>query len=299
MSNENEIFDPDFLGRLRQLFFMLRKRRQLRKHGVQQTPTAGFTREFKDHRQYIAGDDYRSIDWRLFARLEKLFIRVFEEVQEFHVHVVVDRSQSMIEPFAQKRVMELQLAVALAYLALVSQHSVSIHTLGEDTRREMQPLKGQGHITRIIQHLSNLKYEGKTDLVRALRQFKPHQHGRGIVFLISDLFGEDPTQSDIALREARLWPTETHVIHIVHPRELDPNLEGDFRLYDVETEEVRRMWLTRREMVAYRKLVDQFMEDVQQTCTQGQVDYMCWTTDQSFEDMFVNLLIRGSALAGS
>ena len=71
-----ELFDAKFLGRLRALFFRLRKRRQLKKKGEQQSAAAGFTREFKDHRHYTPGDDVRSVDWRIVARLEKMFVRI-------------------------------------------------------------------------------------------------------------------------------------------------------------------------------------------------------------------------------
>src|SRR5215208_2474256 len=129
MSRDEELFDPRFLGRLRALFFRLRKRRALRRKGVQTSPTAGFTREFKDRRHYTSGDDFRTIDWRVFARLERLFVRVFEEVQEFHVHVLIDCSGSMAEPYPEKRVAALRLAAALVFLGLASQHRVSLFSL--------------------------------------------------------------------------------------------------------------------------------------------------------------------------
>ena len=97
MSPDADLFDADFLGRLRTLFFKLRKRRQLAKKGLQSSPAAGITREFKDYRHYTPGDDFRTIDWRLYARLERMFIRIFEEVQEYHVHILVDRSGSMVD----------------------------------------------------------------------------------------------------------------------------------------------------------------------------------------------------------
>jgi len=298
-SDKNELFDPDFLGRLRTLFFMLRKRRQLRRHGVQQTPTAGFTREFKDHRQYSSGDDYRSIDWRLVARLEKLFIRVFEEVQEFHVYILLDRSQSMHEPYPRKRQIELQLAVAIAYLALISQHTVSVFSMADGLKRELRPLKGQGHVHRVLDHLAELEFSGRSDLVASLKQFQPVRQGRGIVFLISDLLGREPELSQVALQELKRWPAETHVIHLLDPQEQSPDLEGDFRLVDVETEDMRRMWLTRRDLAAYEERFTEFLEGLKTVCVHHQADYVTWTTDLAFEDMFVNLLSRGSALAGT
>ena len=294
-----ELFDAKFLGRLRSLFFKLRKRRQLQRRGQQATPASGFTREFKDHRSYTPGDDFRTIDWRLFARLEKPFIRIFEEVQEFHVHILVDRSGSMIDPFSQKRVMALRVAVALAYLALLSQHRVSILSLADELRRETQPMKGQGHVHFLLKQMAELQFGGRTNLVDGLKQFRPSRDRRGMVFLISDLFGRSPETSIEALLQATRWPAETHVIHVLHPNEMEPDLQGEIRLLDVETAEVRRIWMTKRELARYKKAFQQFMDDLHRFCMRRKIDYFPWTTDQLFEDAFLDLLSRGSALAGT
>jgi len=299
MAAEAELFDPRFLSRLRALFFKLRKRRRLRRKGVQATPSAGFTREFKDHRHYTPGDDYRTIDWSLFARHERLFIRIFEEIQEYHIYILLDRSRSMAEPHGEKRLTALRLAVALAYLGLICDHRVSILTISDDTRREMPPLKGQGHIHPILKHLAALEFAGVTDLVGSLRQFRPGRDRRGLVFVISDLFGRAREQAEEALRLALSWPAETHVIHILDPREMKPDLEGEIQLVDVETAEIRRIWLTKREMATYVNTFDDYREGLERSCMRRQLNYVTWTTDQPFEDMFLNLLSRGSALAGA
>src|SRR5262245_23361139 len=135
MQTDEQLFDADFLDRLRSLFFKLRKRRSLKHKGVQSSPASGFTREFKDRRHYSPGDDYRSIDWRLYARLDKTFVRIFEEVQEFHVHILLDRSLSMNEPHREKAIAGMRLAVALAYLGLVNGHRVSLFSMAEGAQR--------------------------------------------------------------------------------------------------------------------------------------------------------------------
>ncbi len=298
-SETDELFDARFLGRLRSLFFKLRKRRQLQKRGGQSTPAAGFTREFKDHRHYTPGDDFRSIDWRLFARLEKPFIRIFEEIQEFHVHIVIDRSGSMLEPHPEKRIAALRVGVALAYLALLSQHRVSVLSLADELRRETQPLKGQGHVHLLLKQMAALQFGGTTDLIGGLQQFRPSRDRRGIVFVISDLFGRSPDQSTEALLQATRWPAETHVIHVLHPEEMRPDLQGEIRLVDVETNEIRRVWMTKRELTRYAKAFEQFIDDLGRFCMRRQIDYFPWTTDQPFEDAFLGLLSRGNALAGT
>ncbi len=296
-NGSEELFDARFLGRLRSLFFKLRRRRQLRKKGLQASPSAGFTREFKDHRAYTPGDDFRTVDWRLYARLERMFIRIFEEVQEFHVHILVDRSRSMVEPHPAKRFTALRLAVALAYLALVSEHRASLLSVTDRPRREMPPLKGQGHIHELLEHVAGLEFEGATDLVGALKQFRPGRDRRGIVFIISDLFGASPEDSQNALTQAIHWPAETHVIHVLDPAEMAPDLDGEIRLVDVETGEARRMWLSRRERALYAERFRSYREELEKSCLRRQIDYVSWTTDQHFEDMFLHLLSRGSALA--
>ncbi len=299
MNDDGELFDAKFLGRLRTLFFKLRKRRQLQKRGgSQQSPAEGFTREFKDHRHYTPGDDYRAIDWRLYARLDRPFIRIFEEIQEFHVHILVDRSRSMVEPFAQKRVLALRVAAALAYLALVSQHRVSIHSLAGELRRETQPLKGQGHVHLLLKLLAEMEFDGQTDLVGACRQFRPSRDRRGLVFVVSDLFGASPEMATEALAQAAHWPAETHVVQVLHPREGDPDLEGEIRLVDVETAEVRRIWMTRRELARYVQAFAGFLDGIRRYCMSRQINYFPWTTDRPFEDGFLELLSRGSSLAG-
>ncbi|MBN1809349.1 MAG: DUF58 domain-containing protein [Planctomycetes bacterium] len=299
MGDEAELFDPQFLSRLRTLFFKLRKRRSLKKKGIQPTVSAGHTREFKDHRHYVPGDDFRQIDWRLFARHERMFIRIFEEIQEFHVHLLIDRSMSMAQPHSTKRLAALRLAIALAYLSLINQHRVSVLSMCEDTRREILPLKGQGHIHNLISHLASMKFAGVTDLENSFRQFRPGRDRRGIVFVISDLFGSSPALSESVIRESVSWPAETHVIHVLDPNEMQPDLEGEMELVDVETGEARRFWLTKREMHRYKIGFDSYVEDVERACMLRQVNYVKWSTGLPFEDLFLTLLSKGSALAGS
>ncbi len=186
-----DLFDAQFLDRLRTLALRLRKRRALMKRGAQSTPATGHTREFKDYRHYTARDDFRAIDWRLYARLEKLFVRLFEEVQELHVHIIVDTSGSMARPFVEKRRQALRFAVALAYLGLSGQHRVSLYSMNETTRQELPPLRGQGNIEKFITAVSKLECGGFTDLEKCFTDFRPSRQRFGSIFVISDFFGRD------------------------------------------------------------------------------------------------------------
>jgi uncharacterized protein (DUF58 family) len=295
--NGEELFDARFLGRLRSLFFKLRRRRQLKLKGGQSSTAAGHTREFKDHRAYTPGDDFRTVDWRLYARLQKMFIRIFEEVQELHVHIVLDRSRSMLEPFPAKRVTALRLSVALAYLGLVNEHRVSLVSVSDHPQRELPPLKGQGHIHEILEHVSAIEFAGETDLVGCFKQFRPGRDRKGIAFIISDLFGSQPGEAQQSLAQVATWPVETHVIHVLEPAEMVLEMDGELKLIDVESGEVRRMWLTERECVLYAQRFAEYQDGLRVSCMRRKIDYVTWTTEQHFEEMFLHLLSRGSALA--
>ncbi|MGE0712864.1 MAG: DUF58 domain-containing protein [Planctomycetota bacterium] len=297
LAQDDELFDADFLQRLRTLFFKLKRRKQLKQKGVQQTHAAGFTREFKDHRPYTSRDDFRAIDWRLYARLEKLFIRLYEEIQEFHVHVLIDRSRSMVEPHGGKRVVALRLAVALSYLALMNQHRVSVYSFNDEVRQELRPVKGQGHIHAVLRQLAGLEFSGLTDLEASLKRFRPGRDRRGLVFIISDLFGQDPFASRDALHQAIRWPAETHVVHVLHPEEIEPRLDGEVQLIDVETGEARRLSLSPQDVTRYTAAVRAFLGELEQSCVQRRIHYTTWTTDAPFEQAFMGLLSRGSSLS--
>ncbi|HQZ29364.1 MAG: DUF58 domain-containing protein [Verrucomicrobiales bacterium] len=298
-ASREELFDADFLDRLRALYLRLRKRKQLRRKGLQSTPATGFTREFKDFRHYTPKDDYRSIDWRLYARLDRLFIRLYEEIQEFHVHIVIDTSASMVEPFPEKRLTSLKLAVALGYMGLVGHHRVSLYSIGDHLSDPPPPMKGQGSLQRILDFAADLKFGGLTDLNRCFEDFQPGRQRYGIIFVLSDLFGRDVDEAREAIRHASAWPGEIHFIQVFHPWEEKPEVEGEIELLDVETREERRLWFTPRDRERYEARFQEFLTDIESSCQSRQIDYQRWRTDTPFDELFLDLLSRGSALAGS
>ncbi|MCP5550981.1 MAG: DUF58 domain-containing protein [Akkermansiaceae bacterium] len=297
LRQSDELFDAEFLDRLRALFLRLRKRRKLRRKGIQSTPATGFTREFKDFRHYTPDDDYRAIDWRLYARLDRLFIRLYEEIQEFHLHILIDTSASMEKPFTDKRATALKLGVALSYLGLVGHHRVSVYSMSDRIVEGMPPQKGQGNIQRIIDYASRLEFGGATNLERCFREFRPSRRRYGILFVISDLYGRGVDEAIDSIRHASTWPGETHFIHVFHPWEEHPDIDGEIELVDVETTEHRRLWFTRRDRKRYEERFGQFLRDLEHACNSRQIDYQRWRTDQPFEELFLDLLSRGSALA--
>jgi len=294
-----DLFDAAFLDRLRVLALRLRKRRQLMRRGAQSSPATGFTREFKDYRYYTPREDYRAIDWRLYARLDKLFVRLYEETQELNLHLLIDTSASMAEPFSEKRRQALRFTVALAYLALSAQQRVSVYSMDGSVRQELPPLRGQGNIEKVIQAVLRLKFDAVTNLRRCFEEFRPSRQRFGVIFVISDFFGSEIGSAAEAVGRVAAWPGECHFLQIVHPQEREPELHGEYELTEVETGEKRRFWLTKRDAERYTATFDAFCDHLARECASHRIDYMQVSTQDAFEERFLDLLVRGSALAGS
>jgi len=295
----DDLFDAAFLDRLRLLALRLRKRRQLMRRGSQSTTATGFTREFKDYRHYTPGEDYRGIDWRLYARLDKLFVRLYEETQELNLHILVDTSGSMVSPFSEKRKQALRFAVALAYLGLSGQQRVSLYSMNDGIKVELPPLRGQGNIEKIIQAVLRFSFGGLTDLEKCFEDFRPTRQRFGVIFVISDFYGRDVTTAVEAVNRAAGWPGESHFLQVFHPDERAPDIEGEVELSEVETGERRRFWITKKEVQRYTEAFDAFVDNLERACISRQIDFLQARTDEPFEERFLELLTRGVALAGA
>jgi uncharacterized protein (DUF58 family) len=291
-----DLFDAAFLDRLRLLAIHLRKRRQLMRRGSQASPATGYTREFKDYRHYTPGEDYRAIDWRLYARLDKLFVRLYEETQELNLHILIDTSASMAEPYSEKRRQSLRFAVALAYLGLSGQQRVSLYSLGSGLQTELPPMRGQGQIEKVIQCVSKLSYGGVTDLEQSFGDFHPTRQRYGVIFVISDFYGKEISSAAQAVTRAASWPGECHFLQVYHADERSPQLEGEVELDEVETRERRRYMLTSRDVARYTAAYDQFVDELDRACISHRIDFMQARTDEPFEERFLDILTRGVAL---
>jgi uncharacterized protein (DUF58 family) len=211
---------------------------------------------------------------------------------------MLDTSTSMAQPFPEKRRQALRFAVALAYLALSAQQRVSLYSMSSGVHQELPPLRGQGNIEKVIQAVLKLKFDGLTDMKRCFEEFRPSKQRYGIIFIISDFFGREIGSATEAVARVAAWPGENHFLQIVHPDERQPEIEGELELTEVETGERRRFWLTKRDVQRYVETFDAFVGHLASECASHSVDFMQVTSDEAFEERFLDLLVRGSALAG-
>lgn len=227
------VFDEAFLRQLERLLLLMRSPVRGGLKGGRRSVKRGQSVEFADYRDYTVGDDLRQLDWNVYARLERLFVKLFVEEEDVTVTLLVDASASMSSGNPPKLLFAKRAAAALGYIGLASEDRVSVSALTGRMARRRPALRGSGRVFRLLADLSAIEVaEGATDLVAAARHAGAQLHGRGVVILLSDLL--DPG-ADRVIRELAATGSELIVLHVLSPDEIDPPLEGDLRLVDIET----------------------------------------------------------------
>ena len=227
------VFDEGFLRQLERLKVRMRAPVRGGLKGGRRSVKRGQSVEFADFRDYALGDDLRQLDWNVLARLEKLFIKLYVEEEDVTIHVLLDASASMASGSPSKLLFAQRAAAALGYIGLASEDRVAITSLGGRAGRRQVALRGSGRVFRLLSALSGINAaDGPTDLLAAARHAGAQLSGRGVIILLSDLL--DPN-ADRVIRELAATGSELIILHVLSPQELDPALEGDLRLVDVET----------------------------------------------------------------
>jgi uncharacterized protein (DUF58 family) len=227
------VFDEAFLRQLERLLLLLKAPVRGGLKGGRRSVKRGQSVEFADYRDYSLGDDLRQLDWNVYARLERLFVKLFVEEEDVTVTFLIDASASMAAGSPDKLQFAKRAAAALGYIGLASEDRVVVAALAGRTARRQSALRGSGRVFRLLSNLSAIAVaDGPTDLLAAARHAAAQLTGRGVVVLISDLL--DPS-ADHVIRDLAGTGSELIVLHVLSPQELDPVFEGDLRLVDAET----------------------------------------------------------------
>src|SRR5271168_3768420 len=181
------LLEPQFLARLEQLELVSRKIFLGRMKGERRSKRKGQSVEFADYRNYVVGDDLRFLDWNLFARLDKLFIRLFMEEEDLHFYILIDNSLSMDFGSPTKLHYAKQVAAALAFIGLVNLDRVVIEAFNNRLAQSMPAVRGRRSLWRLLDFLNKIEPAGPSDMRESLRTFSLKSSGKGIVVVLSDM----------------------------------------------------------------------------------------------------------------
>src|SRR5438128_4438488 len=242
---------PEFLHRLEQLELVSRKIFAGRMKGERLSKRKGQSVEFADYKNYVVGDDLRFLDWNLFARLDKLFIRLFLEEEDLHVYFLLDNSLSMDFGTPSKLRYAKQLAAALGFVGLVNMDRVVIEAFNDRLTQTMPAARGRRSIWRMMDFLQKLEPAGPSDLKKSLKTFSLKSSGKGIVVLLSDFM--DKGGYEDALRYLVARQLDIYVIQVLSQEEIEPEVVGDLRLVDIEDDDVAEITVSAPLLKRYKQ----------------------------------------------
>lgn len=283
------LFEPSFVRALDALTLAGRRIPAGRSAGQWRSRASGSSVEFSDYRTYAPGDEFRRIDWNAYARLERLFVRLYRAEEDLSLSVLLDTSASMAWGRPSKARLAAQLAGALGFIALQSGDRVELATCrGASLADRLRNLRGQAATWTAWRLLEGLECSGETDLNAALTSYARQMRGAGMTVLVSDLFSPNGYQQGIdALLGSR---QDVMLVHVLAPDELRPpaDLIGEWRLLDTELSAPLDATITPGVVRAYRRLLQAYVEEAQDFCRRRGMTYLQVPSDTSI----TNLVLR-------
>lgn len=267
--------------------------------GRHRSPFHGFSVEFADHRPYVAGDELRFLDWKVFGRQDRLYIKQYEEETNLRAHLLVDASRSM--GFQSGPLSKLDYAchcaAALAYLMIEQRDAVGLAVFDDALRAHITASNRRSQLNLILSQMDTVKAAGGTALAATLHTLAERLHRRGLIILFSDLLDE-PDEVINALQHFRHKRHEILIFHLLDPAELDLPYSGVTRFKDMEgTREITlNPALLRTE---YLKRLHAFMDRYRSECSRLHIDYVPVNTQTPYDEFLSAYLTKRSRLGGS
>ncbi len=289
-ATRDAIFSSEFLAQLERLSLLSRRVFRGRVRGERRSPRRGHSVEFCDYRAYGVGDDLRYVDWNIYGRLDRLHVKLFVDEQDLCLHLLLDASASMDFGAPTKLEYGARLAAALGFIGLVSMERVGVGVLRERVAEGWPPTRGRNQVMNLFDFLGRVRPAGGTTLNDGLQNYARRAREPGLAVVISDLL--DPGGFEAGVRALLEHRFDVHLIHVLAPEEMNPELAGDFRLVDSETGEVRELSVDGDAIRAYRERLRQFLERVEAFSRARELGYHRVTVDTSVEE-FVLSQIRG------
>jgi uncharacterized protein (DUF58 family) len=283
------LLEPKFLAQLDRLCLVSRRMRAGQIQGERRSPKRGGSIEFADFRTYAPGDDFRQIDWNAYARLERLFLKLFVAEEDLTIHLLLDASQSMAWGQPDKWIYARRLAAALGYVALVGLDRVTAATLRNRIvdKNPVSGLRGKRQAFTWFNWLAGLEAGGELDPKTALRDYTAHARYPGPLLLISDLLGPGWESGLRALAGRRF---EVTVLHLLSPQETSPSLEGDLRLTDSENDDAVEITADYDLLQRYQARLAAWQEHLRQTCAYLGAHYVFIETTLPLEELVLAYL---------
>ena len=283
---------PTFIRRLDTLYLLVRKILNGSLQADRKSHQKGTGITFADYAEYNYGDDYRAIDWRVYARTEELFIKLFEMEEDATIYILLDTSHSMQSKLLPAK----QLAAALGYIALNSMDRLITYSMADKIKPIHDPSRGKSAVLPFLKSLEATQtFGGDTQFTTCLKSLRARHSKKGMVLVISDFLY--PNGFDEGLRLLQGLKHDVFCLQIHDPADLDCDWKGDVLLECVETKKTNKVTITKKEAGAYKKAIEEWNQDLKKSCLKRGIGLLQTTSLDDFEDT-VSTIIRKGGLAG-
>ena len=289
MPDSRKYLRPEVTTRIRRLELTARRVVEGFLSGMHRSPYFGQSIEFLQHRQYTRGDEIRHIDWKVYARQDRLHIKQYEEETNLRLTLVVDRSGSMAygNGDSNKFDYSASIAASLAYLALRQKDATGLVTFDTKVRATVPAKSNQQQLARILSVLDSVGADGRTDLPRVAREVSQGIPKRGLVVIISDLLGVDSLME--GLRVLRQRGHDVVLFHVLHDDELDFQFNGATRFEGLETDDFLNC-NPRALRAGYLEALEKFLDTTKKACGRLSIDYMQIRTSEPLDAVLAKFL---------
>ncbi|NKC12706.1 MAG: DUF58 domain-containing protein [Gammaproteobacteria bacterium] len=295
MSPSSTLFDSDFLSRLEALELVARRLLRGGYRGEHNSRQWGRSLDFADFRRYQPGDDLRYVDWNIYSRLERLFLKLFAAEEDLTLHVLVDGSASMGFGEPLKFDYARRLAAALTYVASNRMDRVLLNTFRSSLELLGDAIRCKRQMRAALEALGRLACGGPTHLAEACRTFAAKTRYPGVVVVISDLLGDESACDALRLLSRR--GHDCVLVHLLSEDDIEPLLEGPLRLVDAETGAALNLSIDSDSRDAYRRRLQQRLSALESHCRRLRIEYLRVSTALPFEDVVLKYLREGRLFA--
>jgi len=287
------LLTSDLLRRLEQLQLLAARRAKSSAKGERRSRARGQSVEFADYRNYTVGDDFRYLDWNLFGRLDRLFLKLYEEERELPVRIFLDCSESMTFGTPSKFDFARQVAAAAGYVALCGFDRVTVYTFPANPdnivpRGALRTVRGRKSSMRYFQNITALEAKGPCDFNESLRRGAIEARQAGVALVLSDFL--DPAGYEPGLSALLARGFQVDAIQILSPEELNPSAYGDLRLVDSETGAAQEVTFGKYRLKAYQQAVRNYCQKLREFCQARGIAFFSVGSDMSLETLLLKQL---------
>jgi uncharacterized protein (DUF58 family) len=298
------LLTPQLLRRLERFQLLAARRAKSSAKGERRSRARGQSVEFADYRDYVPGDDFRYLDWNLYGRLERLFLKLYEEERELPVRIFLDASESMTFGEPRKFDFARQIAAAIGYVALAGFDRVSVLPFPElgggdgpnravrgaelAARGALRSVRGKRSAIEFFNNLSALSAGGPANLNEALRLGAIQARHAGVAVVLSDFL--DPAGYEPGLTALLGRGFQVDLVQILAPEELSPVTFGDLRLVDSETGATQEVSFGRYRLKAYQQTVQSFIQRLREFCQRRGINFFTASSNTPLEELLLKQL---------